>query len=58
MTKNCDVCGKNIAEYLIKKTPPKEDKPPIELYLCSSCACDYIKQDTVSIVKISKPPDS
>jgi protein-arginine kinase activator protein McsA len=57
MTRNCDICGKNVAEYMIKKMPKEEEKPTVELYLCSFCASDYIKQDTVSIVKISKTPD-
>lgn len=57
MNKNCDICGKNGAEYVIKKIPPGEDKPAVELYLCGSCASDYIKHDTVSIVKIKKTPD-
>lgn len=57
MTKVCDVCGKNNAEYLIKKIPPGEDKPAVELKLCGSCASDYIKHDTVSIVKIAKSED-
>ncbi len=57
MTKLCILCGKNEAEYLIKKTPVGKEGSEEELFLCGGCASNYIKHDTVSIVRISKNPE-
>lgn len=50
----CDMCNEREADYFLKKTPPGMDTPKQQLYLCSQCAGQYLKHDTVSIVRISK----
>ena len=56
----CDLCKSREAEYFIKKTPPGMEMPRQQLHLCSKCAGEYLKHDTVSIVRIKKeqPEDS
>lgn len=54
MKRICESCMELEVEYLIKKIPKGEEIPKVELGLCGKCAIEYIKQDTASIVKISK----